>query len=539
MRYVGCDGAQGTFGAKHTGSVMNLKGYYDTIMDLSHGMVVALDGDGVILNASHRLTDTLGADGEALRGRLWSEVCFSGNEVRPAQSSVRACKRNNRVERIEGHLQSASGREHFIEWNLKQLHDSQGNLSVIICVGRDVTEHMELQKKLLQERMTLTESNKKLTCLYGISQVVSDVERELPDILQEAVDLVPSAFQFPEHMGVRLDLSEFACRAGAVADSEHRISMPVMVHGKTRGKLTVFYDGAFTMEPGDGEDGDASTFFDADIELVRTVCKQFSFIIAKKEALTKQETLERQLRHADRLAKIGQLASGVAHELNEPLANILGFAQLAGKDPDLPPQVEKDIQSIIKASLHAREVIRKLMYFSRQVPPQMKPTDMNAVVCDVMAFTESSARRGNVKVELRLDEELPLVSADVQHMRQVLVNLTANAIQAMPDGGTLTIETRSREGDVYLIVEDTGEGMSPETLAQIFNPFYTTKDIDEGTGLGLCVVHGIMHAHGGVIEAQSEPGRGSRFEVVLPCLQHDAAGALEPAHPQQLDSHVK
>lgn len=415
-------------------------------------------------------------------------------------------------------MPGADGQEHFVEWNLKRLHDSEGNLSVIICVGRDTTEHMNLQKKLFHERMTLVESNKKLACLYNISQVATEMDRELPEILEEIVDFIPSAFQFPEHITARLELADFACQSGTGKESEHRMSMPVMVHGKPRGKLSVIYDGAFTIQAADGDDP-SSAFFDSEIELMETVCKQIAFIIGKKEAVAKQQTLERQLRHADRLAKIGQLASGVAHELNEPLANILGFAQLAGKVPGLPDQVQKDLESIIKASLHAREVIRKLMFFSRQVPPRMEPTDINGVVRDVLAFTESSARRRGVDVALRLEEDLPLVEADAQHMRQVLVNLTANAIQAMPEGGTMSVETLSQEGDVYLIVEDTGEGMTPETLAQIFNPFYTTKDINEGTGLGLCVVHGIVQAHGGVIGAHSEPGQGSRFEVVLPSLK--------------------
>jgi signal transduction histidine kinase len=118
---------------------------------------------------------------------------------------------------------------------------------------------------------------------------------------------------------------------------------------------------------------------------------------------------------------------------------------------------------------------------------------------------------------MNLAEGLPTIMADPQHLKQVIVNLVVNGIHAMPGGGVLTIETLSFKDDVYLLVSDIGVGMTPEVMRQIFNPFFTTKDVDQGTGLGLAVVHGIVHAHGGIIEVESEPGRGTRFEITFPC----------------------
>ena len=120
---------------------------------------------------------------------------------------------------------------------------------------------------------------------------------------------------------------------------------------------------------------------------------------------------------------------------------------------------------------------------------------------------------------MNLADGLPAIMADPQHWKQVIVNLVVNGIHAMPGGGVLTIETQSFKDDVYLLVGDTGVGMAPDVLRQIFNPFFTTKDVDQGTGLGLAVVHGIVHAHAGVIEVESEAGRGTRFEITFPCSE--------------------
>lgn len=182
----------------------------------------------------------------------------------------------------------------------------------------------------------------------------------------------------------------------------------------------------------------------------------------------------------------------------------------------LPVLLGREFDEIVATSLHAREIIKRLMLFARQTPPQKKPVGLNAVVEEALYFLESRCVKQGVSVERRLAAELPEIAADPSQLNQVLVNLAVNAIQAMPAGGTLTIATR-RSGDcVVLSVEDTGVGMDAEVQSRIFTPFFTTKDVNEGTGLGLPVVHGIVTSHEGTIAVQSAPGRGARFEISLP-----------------------
>jgi two-component system NtrC family sensor kinase len=143
---------------------------------------------------------------------------------------------------------------------------------------------------------------------------------------------------------------------------------------------------------------------------------------------------------------------------------------------------------------------------------------LNQVVEDGFYFLEGRCAKGGIQVIRKLAADLPEITADPAQLNQVLVNLVVNAVQAMPGGGTLTVSTRASDASAALIVEDTGAGMSEEIIEKIFLPFFTTKDVDEGTGLGLAVVHGIVTAHGGLIDVESHPGRGARFEVHLPVI---------------------
>jgi signal transduction histidine kinase len=207
----------------------------------------------------------------------------------------------------------------------------------------------------------------------------------------------------------------------------------------------------------------------------------------------------------------------VAHELNEPLVAILGFAQLLKSSAELSIQATRDVEKIINASLHAREIIRKLMLFTRQMPAKKATCDCNQLVSEGLYFLESRCAKEGIVIIRELEDGLPQFLADQSQLYQVLVNLAVNAVQAMPQGGRLTIRTRSDADNVYLSVEDTGIGMTPEVQRQLFIPFFTTKDVGQGTGLGLAVVHGIVAAHGGSIAVRSEVGKGSTFEVRLPC----------------------
>ena len=283
----------------------------------------------------------------------------------------------------------------------------------------------------------------------------------------------------------------------------------IIVGGRPRGYVEVVYSREKPVL-------DEGPFLKEERALIDAIAQQVAPIIERREAEEERTRLREQLLHADRLATIGQLAAGVAHEINEPLGNILGFAQLAKKVPQAPERVGQDLDKIVNASLQAREIIRKLMVFARQAPPSTRPVNLNDLIEDGLTFFEARCAKAGVELVRKPAQDLPEVTADQSQLSQVLINLVVNALQAMPGGGRLTVETHAGLSEVVLAVADTGAGMSEEVRKKVFLPFFTTKDVDEGTGLGLAVVHGIVTAHGGSIGVRSAPGRGARFEVRLP-----------------------
>jgi two-component system NtrC family sensor kinase len=196
----------------------------------------------------------------------------------------------------------------------------------------------------------------------------------------------------------------------------------------------------------------------------------------------------------------------------------------------LPEQTKQDVEKIVSASLYAREVIKKLMLFARQTTPSKTNVNLNQIIEEGLFFFEARCAKAGINLVRQLASDLPAITADPAQLNQILINLVVNAIQAMPDGGKLKVKTDFHDNRVSLSVEDTGIGMNEDIIRQIFIPFFTTKDVDQGTGLGLAVVHGIVTSHQGSIQVDSQVGKGSKFEIQLPIpgspdnmefMQHD------------------
>ena len=362
----------------------------------------------------------------------------------------------------------------------------------------------------------LRERVKELTCLYSLAQLAERPGIGLEEIFRGTAELLPPAWQYPEIAAGRVTFDDRAYATAGFPEGGEVQSAPIVVNGQRRGRIDVVY----TEERPELDEG---PFLQEERSLIDGIARHIVLIVERRQADEDRFRLQEQLRHADRLATIGQLAAGVAHELNEPLGNILGFVQLVQKHPELPEQIAQDLEKIVATSLHARRIINDLMLFSRQKPPQKVRVDLNELVEEGLYFLKSRCARNGITIVRALSPELPEIIADASQLRQVFVNLVVNAIQAMPGGGTLEVTTR-RSGDrVAVSVEDSGIGMSERVLKKIFIPFFTTKDINEGTGLGLPVVHGIVTSHGGTIHVESSPGRGTRFNMELPVTTGEQA----------------
>lgn len=246
------------------------------------------------------------------------------------------------------------------------------------------------------------------------------------------------------------------------------------------------------------------------------VINQMADAVWQREEQLKLSTRQ-QIGQSEKLASIGRLAAGIAHEINNPLTGVLTFAHLLRQNENFSEQDHQDLDVIIQETTRVREIVRGLLDFARESPSSRVSLNLNETIEQTLKLVRSQKEFREVTIHQQLDGNLPLVNADKNQLQQVLLNLCLNACEAMTDGGELTISTSPREdGNVVIQVRDTGHGIAKENLEKIFDPFFTTKPVGKGTGLGLSVSYGIVQSHGGDIEVESEIGQGTTFTLSLP-----------------------
>ncbi|MGE5236509.1 MAG: ATP-binding protein [Acidobacteriota bacterium] len=238
-----------------------------------------------------------------------------------------------------------------------------------------------------------------------------------------------------------------------------------------------------------------------------------------EETREKEKVRQAQLAHTEKMAAVGTLAAGVAHEVNNPLAGILTCIETIEANPEDADLRNRYLALVSDGIRRIEHTVANLLNFSRPRAPQPEPTSLNHSLHHVAELVEYQLRKNNVEIRFDLDEEEPVVLADHFQMEQVLLNLVLNSIQAMPSGGTLTLRTRTLAEKVVAEVTDSGAGIPVAIRDRIFDPFFTTRDVGEGTGLGLSVSYNIVAAHGGSIDVETEVGKGSTFRVTLPVRQ--------------------
>ena len=245
---------------------------------------------------------------------------------------------------------------------------------------------------------------------------------------------------------------------------------------------------------------------------------------------TARVQLEEQLLLSEKMASIGLLAAGVAHEVNTPLTGISSFTQMLLEDADPEDPRTRLLEKIERQTFRAARIVNGLLNLARpERTDTTGPIDVNAVIADVLVLLEHQLEAGNIKVRRELETPAAVVQGIEFKMQQVFLNLFLNARDAMPSGGWLTVRSRVGEGRAVIEVADTGAGISPEHLSRIYDPFFTTKTVGRGTGLGLSVTYGVVQEHRGTIECASRPGHGTRFTLTLPLAVPDRAPAAEAA----------
>jgi len=490
--------------------------------------VIATDLEGRVTLMNPVAQELTGWRLEEAKGRPVSEVFRIINEAtrKPVESPIEKVLREEVVVWLANHtsLLSRDGREIPIDDTVAPIKDGEGKVSGVVLVFHDITERRRAEEGLRESEAryrSLVDAAANTKQGIVVLQDQEGVEAACIFSNAEAERLIGSP------KGV-LEKSSWFDLLAAKDRNTARERYAMRLRGESYPKVEI------TLLSQDGEEipvevNSASSQFEGKEALVVF----FRDIRERKKAEERRRALELQLAQSKKMESLGTLAGGIAHDFNNILAAIIGYSELALADAEKGVSNSSQIKEVIKAGERAKELVTQILTFSRKLEPAFKLIDLNQVIDQTERILERTIPK-MIEIEHHLAEDLWLISADPSQISQVLLNLGANAGDAMPQGGRLVIETENvtldqdyveqhleaSPGDyVKLTVSDTGHGLNKETLEQIFDPFFTNKEVGQGTGLGLATVYGIVQSHHGYIICYSEVGRGTTFKVYLPAVR--------------------
>jgi two-component system NtrC family sensor kinase len=359
--------------------------------------------------------------------------------------------------------------------------------------------NIEKPEDELKERM------KELTCLHIISQVLGQSNGLNENILKEILSSVKKAWQFDQDAIVEIQLSDFTIITSTLPESTVFQISTIYVPEKDNGFIKVHYPAPYTL----------NNFLEEEQSLLNTVAIEIGNYISKFYILEKKEQLSRTLERIDRLSILGEMTAGIAHEINNPLSNILGYSELI-KMTNTDPEIDSDISTIINSVIYTREIVKKMMYFSGKMPHQSKIEKIKPIVTFALSFLKQNFQKKEIKSELHFKNDELTAKIDSVQLTQILFNLLINAIHASPYGSIIKTIIETDNENFFIIIEDQGHGIPDAIKQKVFEPFFTTKDANTGSGLGLSVVHEIVKNNNGDISIKNNIPSGTIFSVRLP-----------------------
>ena len=357
---------------------------------------------------------------------------------------------------------------------------------------------MGITEEALKERI------KELTCLYDISSIIvnADVE-QMPQTLSAIAFSLKKGFQYPNQTEISIKTSICSIETESIKDGLN-LTSEIKVFNKLGGSVVASLK------------DDKSSFLKEEKQLLDSVALKIGNLLERIEIQQNETSLKRQMERADRLGILGEITAGIAHELNTPLANILGFAELLKDDFSENKQATEDLDKIIQNAIFSREVVKKLMFFACEMPQEMQEVNIVPSIKNALTLLDASFKKAKVKYLVNIEDDTLLLKADTIQLTQIIFNLIINAIYFSSENGLVTIEAGQTNKYILLKITDEGPGLSEEVLEKIFQPFFTTKPTGDGSGLGLSVVHGIVASHKGTITADNNKNKGATFTVKLP-----------------------
>ena len=353
----------------------------------------------------------------------------------------------------------------------------------------------------------LKERVKELTCLYEVTSIIvnSDYD-QLETSLETIVYSLKRAWQFEDDTEAFLSVGDYEVQTEDYTSKMAALISDIKVFNKVDGQIIVGY-------PSDTYK--ISDFLEEEQTLLDNVSLAVGSLLERKQIRDSEATARRQMERADRLHILGEITAGIAHELNTPLANILGFAELLKEKVKNDDNV-RDLEKIMENAIFSREIVKKLMFFACEMPQEMQAVALNAVVENVLKLLRPSFREKKIKPTRSFSNDNIQIRADTVQLTQVLFNLIMNAVYYSPVDGQIDVTVTEGSKKIEIQIADEGKGIDPKNEDKVFEPFFTTKPIGEGSGLGLSVVHGIIDSHKGSISHRPNSPKGTIFTVDFP-----------------------
>lgn len=354
----------------------------------------------------------------------------------------------------------------------------------------------------------LKERIKELTCLFEVSSIIVNNDyKELDKTLYSIALSIRKSLQYNAHTIVEISSGPFHLITSALPKKTVFIECPINVFNDPQGFIKIHYPAEKFVK---------KDFLIEEKKLLKNVAINVGDMLERVAIRENEAIVKRKMQHADRLSILGEITAGIAHELNTPLANILGFAELLKGKVTENTQNSQDLDKIINSAIFSREVVKKLMFFACEMPQNLGETNIVPVINDAMNLLDPTFTKNEVKYKVNLPEGEVLLKADTIQLTQVIFNLALNAIYFSPKNGLITITLEEGKKKITLKIADEGPGIPAENVQKIFQPFFTTKTVGDGSGLGLSVVHGIIRSHRGTIDYQPNNPTGAIFIINFP-----------------------
>jgi signal transduction histidine kinase len=354
--------------------------------------------------------------------------------------------------------------------------------------------------KRLEERV------KELSCLYQVSSAIRKHSDSISETLEEICEITKQAWLLPNHAIVQMEFGDYKVLTSNLPQNFIFQQSDIPFFKEDKGYIKVYYD-TYKLE--------GAYFLEEEQKLLNKIAIEISEFFERREIIKKEELLKRSAERNDRLSILGEITAGIAHELNTPLGNILGFSELI-KSGSKDNQTQQDIEKIIKAAIYSREIVKKLMFFACEMPQHKESIQISPIIDQALKLLSPNFQKAEVNYNFEIDNPALEAQIDSIQFTQVLLNLLINAIYISPKKSHISIVVSSTLSHFILEIKDEGPGIRQDLRSKIFEPFFSTKPVGEGSGLGLSVVHGIIKGHRGEIITFDNKPVGTVFQIKLP-----------------------